>query len=45
MKDSMLINSRLPNRFWAKAKETAYYLQNKLPTRSKTYSEMISEEA
>lgn len=45
MKDSMLIDSGLSNGFWAKAMETANYLQNRLPTRSKTYSEMIPEEA
>ncbi len=41
----MLIDSRLPNKFWAEAMKTANYLQNRLPTRSKTYSKMISEEA
>lgn len=45
MKDSILIDSGLPNRFWAEAMETANYMQNRLPTRSKTYSEMIPEEA
>lgn len=45
MKDSMLIDSRLPNGFWAEVMETANYLQNRLPTRSKTHGKMISEEA
>ena len=45
IKDSMLINSRLPNGFWAEAIETANYLRNRLPTRSKNHSEMIPEEA
>ena len=31
MKDSMLINSSLPNGFWTEAMETANYLQNRLP--------------
>ena len=45
MKDSMLINSGLPNGFWAEAMETANYLQNRLPTRSKNHEEVISKES
>lgn len=45
MKDSMLIDSGLPNDFWAEAIETANYLCNRLPTRSKTHGEMILEES
>ncbi len=45
MKDSMLIDSGLPNDFWAEAMETANYLRNRLPTRSKNHGEMIPEEA
>ena len=45
MKDSMLIDSVLPNGFWAEAMETANYLRNRLPTRSKNHGEMIPEES
>ena len=45
MKDSILIDSGLPNGFWAEAMETANYLRNRLPTRSKNHGEMIPEEA
>ena len=45
MKDSMLIDSRLPNGFWTEAIETANYLQNRLPTKSKNHGEMIPEKA
>ncbi len=45
MKDSMLIDSGLPNDFWAEAMETANYLRNKLPTRSKNHGEIIPEES
>ena len=45
MKDSMLIDSGLPNGFWAEAMETANYLRNRLPTRSKSHGEMIPEES
>ena len=41
IKDSMLIDSGLPNGFWAETIETANYLQNRLPTRSKNHGEMI----
>lgn len=44
MKDSILIDSGLPNNFWAEAMETANYFCNKLPTRSKNHSEVIPEE-
>lgn len=40
----MLIDSGLSNNFWAETIETANYLCNKLPTRSKNYSEVIPEE-
>lgn len=33
MKDSMLIDSGLSNRFWAEAMDTANYIRNRLPTR------------
>lgn len=44
MKDAMLIDSKLPNGFWAEAMETANYLRNRLPTRSKSHGEVIPEE-
>lgn len=37
----MLIDSRLLNSFWAKAIKLAKYFQNKLPTKSKNYNEII----
>lgn len=43
MKDSILINNDLPNRFYAEVMETTNYLQNRLPIKSKNYSEMIPE--
>lgn len=45
MKDSMLINNRLSNRFWAKLLEIANCLQNRLPTRSKNHGKMIPKKA
>ena len=45
MKDSMLIDSGLPNGFWAEAMETANYLRNRLPTKSRNHGEMIPEES
>lgn len=36
MKDSMLIDSGLPNDFWAEAMETANYLRNRLPREART---------
>ena len=44
IKNSMLINSGLPNGFWAEAIEIANYLQNKLSTRSKNHGETTLEE-
>ena len=45
MKDSLLIDSGLPNYFWAKAMETANYLRNRLPTKTKAHGEIIPKEA
>lgn len=45
MKDSLLIDSGLPNNFWAEAMETANYLRNRLPTKSRNHGELIPEEA
>lgn len=44
IKDLMLIDSGLPNGFWAEAMETANYLRNKLSTRIKSHKEVIPEE-
>lgn len=44
MKDLMLIDSGLPNGFWAEAMETANYFRNRLPTRIRAQGEIISEE-
>lgn len=44
MKDSLLIDSGLPNDFWAKVIETSNYLQNRLPTRSQGYGKLVPEE-
>ena len=33
MKDSLLIDSKLPNQFWAEAMNITNYLRNRLPTR------------
>lgn len=44
IKDLILINSRLPNCFWADIIETANYLQNRLLIKSRNYDKMISEE-
>lgn len=41
----MLIDSGLLSGFWTKAMETANYLQNRLPTRSRSHGEMIPEKA
>lgn len=41
IKDSMLIDSGLPNGFWAEAMETANYFRNRLPTKSKNHGEII----
>lgn len=45
MKDAMLIDSSLPNNFWAKAMKTANYFSNGLLTKSKSYNKLIVEEA
>ncbi len=45
MKDSILIDSGLPNGFWAEVMETANYLRNRLPTKIKAYGKIILEEA
>ena len=45
MKDAMLINNGFLNDFWAEAMETANYLRNRLPTRSRSHGELIPEEA
>ena len=41
MKDAMLLDSKLPNQFWAEAMDTANYIRNRLPThaRAKTPEE------
>lgn len=44
MKDSMLLDSGLPNGFWAEAMETANYIRNRLPTRTRSHGEVIPEE-
>lgn len=44
MKDSLLIDSGLPNDFWAEAMETSNYLRNRLPTKSRGHGELIPEE-
>lgn len=43
IKESILIDNRLPNNFWTEAVKIANYLQNRLPTKSKNHGEMISE--
>lgn len=45
MKNSMLINSGPLNNFWVEVRETANYLCNQLPTKSKNYGEIILKEA
>lgn len=45
MKDSLLIDSGLPNDFWAETVGTANYLRNRLSTRSKNHGKMIPEES
>lgn len=44
MKDSMLIDSSLPNGFWAEFMEITNYLRNMLLTKSKNHDKMIPEE-
>lgn len=41
MKDLMLIDSSLPNIFWAEEMETTNYLQNRLLIKSKNHGEII----
>lgn len=43
IKDSILIDNGLLNKFRVKAIETTNYLQNRLPIRSWNYGEVISE--
>lgn len=43
MRDSLLIDSGLPNGFWADAMDTVNYPRNRLPTKCK-YGEIIPEE-
>lgn len=45
MKDSLLIDSGLPNNFWAEAMETSNYIRNRLPTKSMNHGKLIPEEA
>ena len=46
MKDSLLIDSKLPNQFWAEAMDTTNYLRNRLPTkRTADNTIIIPEEA
>ena len=44
MKDALLIDSELPIDFWAEAMETANYLRNRLPTKTRGHGEVIPEE-
>lgn len=43
MKNLLFINNDLLNNFWVKAMETTNYLRNRLPTRSKNHSKIISK--
>ena len=43
MKDLILIDSNLPNNFWTEMIETANYLYNRIPNKSKSYKEVILE--
>lgn len=45
MKNSILINSRLSNRFWAKIIEIVNYIKNRLSTRIKSHREIIPKNA
>lgn len=45
MKDLILIDSGLPNGFWAEAMETTNYLRNRLLTRSKNHAKMVPKES
>lgn len=44
MKDALLIDSELPIDFWAEAMETANYLRNRLPSKTRGHEEVIPEE-
>ncbi len=44
MKDALLIDIELPIDFWAEAMKTAYYLRNRLPTKTRRHGEVIPEE-
>lgn len=44
MKDVLLIDSELPIDIWAEAMETANYLRNRLPTKTRGHGEVIPEE-
>ena len=44
MNDAFLIDSELPIDFWAEAMETANYLRNRLPTKTRGHGEVIPEE-
>ena len=45
MKNSLLIDSKLPINFWAKAMDTANYPQNRLPSRRADKTVILLEEA
>lgn len=45
MKDLMLIDNRLLNRFSAKVMKIANYLPNRLPNRNRTHGERIPKQA
>lgn len=44
IKDAILIDNNLPNRFQVEEIKMANYLWNRLPTRTKSHSKIISEE-
>ena len=44
MKDALLIDSELAIDFWAEAMETANYLRNRLPTKTRGHGEVIPKE-
>lgn len=44
MKDALLIDSELSIDFWAETMETANYLRNRLPTKTRGHGEVIPEE-
>lgn len=45
MKDAILIDNGFLHNFWAKAIETANYLQNRLLIKSKSYRKLILKES